>query len=62
MVILEKIEDGTLTQTEERKHRPQLQAMKTHYKHKLVCNIQFIEILAMHSCINIPTQARLHYV
>jgi hypothetical protein len=54
MVLLGKIEDGTLTQTDERKQTPHLQAMKTHYKHKFVCNMQFIEILAMHSCIYIP--------
>jgi hypothetical protein len=53
MVILEKIEDGTLTQTDEGKQRPHLQAMKTHYKHKSVCNMQFIEILVMHRCIYI---------
>jgi hypothetical protein len=53
MVFSEKIEDGTLTQTEERKHRPYLEAMKTHYKQKFVCNVQFIEILAMHSYIYI---------
>ena len=49
MVFLEKIEDGALTQTEERKQRPHLQAMKTHYKHKSAGNMQFIEILAMHA-------------
>jgi len=53
MVFLEKIEDGTVTQTEERKQRPHLQAMKTHYKHKFVCNMQFIEILVMQSCVYI---------
>ena len=70
MIFLEKIEDGTLTQAEERKQRPHLQAMKTHHKHKFVSNMQFIEILAMHSFvyiyiyiyIYIPKQARLYYV
>ena len=62
MVFLEKTEDGTLTQTDERKQRPHLQAMKAHYKHKFVCNTQFVEILAMHCCIYIPKQAQLYYV